>query len=31
MRQLAAGHVFALTQHERYADDNRFTVLWVRH
>ncbi|MES2347903.1 MAG: type VI secretion system tip protein VgrG, partial [Pseudomonadota bacterium] len=31
VRQLAAGHAFALTQHERYADDNRFTVLWVRH
>ncbi|MTV40804.1 type VI secretion system Vgr family protein [Duganella radicis] len=30
-RQLAPGHAFALTQHERYADDNRFTVLWVRH
>lgn len=31
VRQLAPGHAFALTQHERYADDNRFTVLWVRH
>jgi len=31
VRQLAAGHAFTLTQHERYADDNRFTVLWVRH
>jgi type VI secretion system secreted protein VgrG len=31
VRQLTAGHTFALTQHERYADDNRFTVLWVRH
>ncbi|NYE59773.1 type VI secretion system secreted protein VgrG [Duganella sp. 1224] len=30
-RQLAPGHAFALTQHERYAADNRFTVLWVRH
>ncbi|WP_229259637.1 type VI secretion system Vgr family protein [Duganella aceris] len=32
VRQLAAGHAFALTQHERYAEgDNRFTVLWVSH
>jgi type VI secretion system secreted protein VgrG len=31
VRQLAAGHAFALTQHERYAEDNRFKVLWVRH
>lgn len=31
VRQLAAGHAFTLTQHERYADDNRYTVLWVRH
>jgi type VI secretion system secreted protein VgrG len=31
VRQLAAGHAFALTQHERYADDNRFKVLWVSH
>ncbi|MYM70429.1 type VI secretion system tip protein VgrG [Pseudoduganella sp. FT55W] len=31
VRQLAAGHAFALSQHERYAEDNRFTVLWVRH
>ena len=30
-RQLAAGHAFALTQHERYLEDNRFTVLWVEH
>jgi type VI secretion system secreted protein VgrG len=31
VRQLAPGHAFALTQHERYTGDNRFTVLWVRH
>jgi type VI secretion system secreted protein VgrG len=31
VRQLAPGHAFALTQHERYASDNRFAVLWVRH
>jgi type VI secretion system secreted protein VgrG len=30
VRQLAAGHAFQLTQHERYGDD-RFTVLWVEH
>jgi type VI secretion system secreted protein VgrG len=30
-RQLAPGHAFTLTQHERYAGDNRFAVLWVRH
>lgn len=32
VRRLAAGHSFALTQHDRYPDgDNAFTVLWVRH
>ena len=32
VRRLAAGHVFRLTQHERYRDgDNAFTVLWVHH
>jgi type VI secretion system secreted protein VgrG len=32
VRRLAAGHVFHLTQHERYpAGDNAFTVLWVCH
>ncbi|TFW18575.1 type VI secretion system Vgr family protein [Duganella callida] len=31
VRQLAPGHAFALIQHERYADDNRFKILWVRH
>jgi type VI secretion system secreted protein VgrG len=32
VRQLAAGHMFQLTQHDRYpAGDDRFTVLWVSH
>lgn len=32
VRRLAAGHAFALTQHERYGQDaNAFTVLWVEH
>jgi len=31
VRRLAAGHGFTLTQHERYAGDNAFTVLWVEH
>jgi type VI secretion system secreted protein VgrG len=32
VRRLTAGHVFRLTQHDRYPDgDNAFTVLWVRH
>ncbi|WP_229422429.1 type VI secretion system Vgr family protein [Pseudoduganella umbonata] len=32
VRRLAAGHVFHLTQHERYPDgDNAFKVLWVEH
>jgi type VI secretion system secreted protein VgrG len=32
VRQMAAGHVFQLTQHERYPmGEDRFTVLWVSH
>jgi type VI secretion system secreted protein VgrG len=32
VRQLAAGHAFQLTQHQRYPDgEDRFTVLWVSH
>jgi type VI secretion system secreted protein VgrG len=32
VRQMAAGHAFQLTQHERYpAGEDRFTVLWVSH
>ncbi|QNA99212.1 type VI secretion system Vgr family protein [Massilia sp. Se16.2.3] len=32
VRRLAAGHGFALTQHERYPEgENVFTVLWVEH
>ncbi|SEN06439.1 type VI secretion system secreted protein VgrG [Duganella sp. CF517] len=32
VRRLAAGHGFALTQHEHYADGaNQFTALWVEH
>jgi type VI secretion system secreted protein VgrG len=30
VRQMAAGHAFQLTQHERYGDE-RYTVLWVVH
>ncbi len=30
VRELAAGHAFQLTQHERYGDE-RYTVLWVEH
>jgi type VI secretion system secreted protein VgrG len=32
VRQMAPGHAFRLTQHERYpAGEDRFTVLWVSH
>jgi type VI secretion system secreted protein VgrG len=32
VRQMAAGHGFQLTQHERYPEgEDRFTVLWVNH
>jgi type VI secretion system secreted protein VgrG len=32
VRQMAPGHAFQLTQHERYGDgEDRFTVLWVGH
>jgi type VI secretion system secreted protein VgrG len=32
VRHLAAGHMFQLSQHERYPDgENAFTVLWVEH
>ncbi len=32
VRQMAAGHAFQLTQHERYPQgEDRFTVLWVNH
>jgi type VI secretion system secreted protein VgrG len=32
VRQMAAGHAFQLTQHERYPiGEDRFTVLWVSH
>jgi type VI secretion system secreted protein VgrG len=30
VRQMAPGHAFELTQHERYGDE-RYTVLWVNH
>lgn len=30
VRELAAGHAFQLTQHERYGDEH-YTVLWVEH
>jgi type VI secretion system secreted protein VgrG len=32
VRRLAAGHMFQLSQHERYPEgENAFTVLWVEH
>ena len=32
VRRLAAGHAFALMQHDRYSDgENAFKVLWVEH
>jgi type VI secretion system secreted protein VgrG len=32
VRRLAAGHLFQLSQHERYPEgENAFTVLWVEH
>jgi type VI secretion system secreted protein VgrG len=32
VRRLAAGHAFALTQHDRYPDgESVFNALWVEH